>query len=585
MWRATAKCFRGYGDVMNQQRASILTLLAVTALTLASLLVADGTHSTSIVHAGGTIPWEYKGATMPSWSENELYNSGPALQQLAKAGANSVTFVAVWYAPNSASADMYRTGNTASDASLISAIQQAQSLGLKVILKPHLDSQDGAWRAYINPSNPDLWFTNYAAMINHYADLGQQQGAVALCVGTELVSMSTNPAYESRWRSLVAGVRARFGGKLTYSANWGSEGFAEEFSRIPFWDALDYLGLSAYFPVASTNTPTVDQMRASWANWQTTKINPFQQRWGKPVLFTEGGYRSADGTATTPYDWSSTQTLDTQEQVDSYEALYQSWAGVSWFAGQMFWDWSTSANVSPTDTGYEVQNKPAYNTVSAWFGGPPSAPTITIAPTSAVSSSTATVSWTTNQTASTHVDYGFTTTYSLAADGPGGVTAHAVTLNNLTSGKTYYFKVTSTNANGTATATGQFTTASANCPVGQYRAEYFSNTTLSGPATTTQCETAINYDWGTGGPTTGVGVDNFSARWTGQFSFSAGSYTFTARADDGVRVYLDGTLIIDSWSDHGPTTYTANRMLTASTHEVKVEYYEHTGGAVAQVSW
>jgi hypothetical protein len=128
------------------------------------------------------------------------------------------------------------------------------------------------------------------------------------------------------------------------------------------------------------------------------------------------------------------------------------------------------------------------------------------------------------------------------------------------------------------------TPASVTCLTGQYRAEYFANTTLTGPAARTACEAAVSYDWGTGGPV-GVPVDAFSARWTGRFSFAAGSYTFTARADDGVRVFVDGVQIINAWIVQAPTTYTATRTLTAGEHEVKVEYFEGGGGAVAQVSW
>src|SRR5205823_14856144 len=94
----------------------------------------------------------------------------------------------------------------------------------------------------------------------------------------------------------------------------------------------------------------------------------------------------------------------------------------------------------------------------------------------------------------------------------------------------------------------------------------------------------LNYDWGIGGPA-GVPPDNFSARWTGRFNFAGGSVTFTARADDGVRVYLDGTLIIDGWKDQSATTYTATRTVTAGEHEVKVEYYERLEAAVIQVGW
>jgi hypothetical protein len=123
------------------------------------------------------------------------------------------------------------------------------------------------------------------------------------------------------------------------------------------------------------------------------------------------------------------------------------------------------------------------------------------------------------------------------------------------------------------------------CPTGQYFAEYFSNISLTGSPTFTTCETGINYNWGSGGPGNGVPNDNFSVRWTGNFSFNAAAYTFTARADDGIRVWVDGSVIIDAWRDQAPTTYQTIRTLTAGDHLIKVEYYEKGGGAVAQVGW
>ena len=119
----------------------------------------------------------------------------------------------------------------------------------------------------------------------------------------------------------------------------------------------------------------------------------------------------------------------------------------------------------------------------------------------------------------------------------------------------------------------------------QYRAEYFANRTLTGTPLFTRCETAINNNWGNGGPGNGIPNDNFSVRWTGRFNFTAGSRTFTTVSDDGVRLWVDNVLVINRWTDHGPTTDRATRTMTAGTHDIKVEYYERTGGAVMQVSW
>ena len=138
---------------------------------------------------------------------------------------------------------------------------------------------------------------------------------------------------------------------------------------------------------------------------------------------------------------------------------------------------------------------------------------------------------------------------------------------------------------GTANVTYTANFSSSQCPVGQYRAEYFNNRTLTGTPLFTRCEGVINYNWGTGGPGNGIPNDNFSVRWTGRFTFLAGSQTFTTRSDDGVRLWVDSVLVVDFWTDHGPTTRTGTRTMTAGDHDVRVEYYEKTVGALIEVSW
>ena len=143
----------------------------------------------------------------------------------------------------------------------------------------------------------------------------------------------------------------------------------------------------------------------------------------------------------------------------------------------------------------------------------------------------------------------------------------------------------------TATPTTYTATFTANSSSG-YLGQYW-NTPNAGTAPTipttaptlTRNDAAINFDWGTGSPDPSITIEHFVARWTKTTSFTAGTYTFTATADDGIRVYIDGALLIDKWIDQGPTTYTATKTLTAGNHDIKVEYYENTGGAVAKVSY
>jgi PA14 domain/Fibronectin type III domain len=120
--------------------------------------------------------------------------------------------------------------------------------------------------------------------------------------------------------------------------------------------------------------------------------------------------------------------------------------------------------------------------------------------------------------------------------------------------------------------------APVNCPRGQYRVEYFANMTLSGSPTVVECDPVIDEAWNQAGPP-GLPADQFSARYQGRISLDAAEYEFAATADDGVRVWVDGALLIDEWRDQATTTFTKTRAMTAGLHDVRVEYYENRRGA------
>jgi len=119
-----------------------------------------------------------------------------------------------------------------------------------------------------------------------------------------------------------------------------------------------------------------------------------------------------------------------------------------------------------------------------------------------------------------------------------------------------------------------------------WRAEYFNNPWLIGQPELIRDETQINYDWGSGAPAPNISANNFSVRWTANVLFdTAGTYNFSVTVKDGVRVWVDGGLLIDQWRDQSATTFTASRYVTQDIHPVIVEYYKHEGSGTIRFSW
>lgn len=108
---------------------------------------------------------------------------------------------------------------------------------------------------------------------------------------------------------------------------------------------------------------------------------------------------------------------------------------------------------------------------------------------------------------------------------------------------------------------------------GPWIAQYYSNPTLSGAPTVIQSESSPTHFWGTGAPAVNMPVDNWSARWTATLYFT-GNYQLSVRADDGVRVTVDGVTYINEFHSATGQTYTANLSLGNGPHTFVVEYLE-----------
>lgn len=354
-----------------KQKYFFTTLVILLVFLFSGLYNAGTTQDTA---SAAVSSWQKSASIVPtSQSEYSSQNFRDSLNQLKNTNANYVTLIIPYYQSNPWSTDIQRGWNTPTDESLISGINYAHSIGLNVALKPHMETFDKQWRAYINPSNRNAWFSAYGNMLNHYAGIAQSQNVELYIIGSELISMAAdnqNPTNTQNWRNMISAVRGIYSGPVTYSANWGPSGFVDEKNHILFWPQLDYIGIAAYFSLGwDWNNYDVEVLKAEWNNWNQSHITPLQQRWNKPVLFTEIGYRSVDGAHTDPFDSGRGGAPNQQVQANAYEALFSYWDSQPFMQGVHLWDWQpfTSAGGAGTTT-YTPQNKLAQGVMQDWFG-------------------------------------------------------------------------------------------------------------------------------------------------------------------------------------------------------------------------
>jgi hypothetical protein len=348
------------------------------SMSLAGVLVAA--IFLSPLTAGAAISnWQKGASIVPAWDRDfESSSFQQSVRDLKNAGANEVTLIIPYYQSNLWSTDIHRGWNTPPDDSLVNAINFIHGQGMAVTLKPHIETYNGEWRANINPGDRDGWFRAYSDMLKHYASIAKDNNVEMLCIGAELISMSTytsNPDNSTRWRAMIAEVRAIYSGKLTYSANWGGYWFGDEKNHIDWWDAVDYIGISAYFNLSGWS---VEDFKNSWDSWNANEIRPLHLRYGKPILFTEIGYKSTPDAHSRPWDYGHDWGPDEGEQARLYQALFSYWNGQSYMMGVHLWQWRSDPNAGGSwDTSYTPQNKAAESIMREWWTGGGNDPTPT----------------------------------------------------------------------------------------------------------------------------------------------------------------------------------------------------------------
>jgi hypothetical protein len=304
--------------------------------------------------------------------------SDDALRVAKADGMTSVEIVATWYMQTATSSSIAADPTrTPTDAAVTHAVATAQSLGLKVLLKPQVDVLDGTYRGLIAPLDRPAWFASYRTMLLHYATLASQLHVAGLVVGVELGSMVSGPRDTALWTGMIRSVR-RLGnrGSLTYAANW------DQLDLVRFWRALDYIGIDAYFPLiprAREYAPTIAELVSAWhtsyvtpgpLDW-VTEVAKLEHTEHRPVVFTELGYVPTACTAAAPYELVPTcasgdaSTAASQvAQRDAYVAALRVWSRVPFVRGIYWWDWPTDQN--ETTDSYSPRGKLAEQTLEEW---------------------------------------------------------------------------------------------------------------------------------------------------------------------------------------------------------------------------
>lgn len=218
-------------------------------------------------------------------------------------------------------------------------IEEAHRRGMCILIKPHLAYWGSSfrWRGDVDfeqPEELDRFFASYREWICKVAEA--TRGADAFCVMTELDRLTE---HEDRWREVIAAVRGATDAHLTLASNWS------DYSRIAFWDALDVIGVQAYFPLSGSRDPDEAALKAGWKK-ALVDLQDLVQRTGKPAVFTELGYDCSLDAAARPWESARHRSGEGDPQMAAAVqrrclkvALEVLEAEKSWLRGAFLWKW------------------------------------------------------------------------------------------------------------------------------------------------------------------------------------------------------------------------------------------------------
>jgi len=309
-------------------------LLWPSAFALSGLLLISAAIPS---RAGQSAPLPlFKGVTVScqTWGiEWQMPEMETALDELKSLGVNSIAIHPYAQIREDGHVISGRRSG-ASTTHITTPLRWAHERGMSTMLIPHIAywGTKFLWRGEINFATPEEWntfFDEYETWIVQMAALAEAEHAEVFCVGLEY---SYAQKYDEHWRKIIAAVRAVYHGKVTYGANWN------EYAEVKFWDALDYIGVLAYFPLTKTADPSAAEIAAAWEK-RCAELERFSKQNGKQFLFTEIGYNESSRAATEPWAFKTGGEHATEIQARCIDIALGLPAKHPFLAGMYWWKW------------------------------------------------------------------------------------------------------------------------------------------------------------------------------------------------------------------------------------------------------
>lgn len=297
------------------------------------------------------------------------HNGEQSMERLASNGLDWICITVNGWQETFASTVIFSLyGRTQTDEEIAFAVRKAHSLGLKVCLKPMVNCLDNSWRARIDfPTEEGVnywekWFASYNRFMLYYADMAEKLGCEMLCTGCEMAGMDKQA---ERCVDMISKVRKVYHGIVMHNINHGDE------LRFPWLEAVDIIGISAYYPVTDGVHRDADTMRANWAK-VVERLRACHDKYRKPIMFAEIGVRNEQGCTAYPWDFHDRLELplDEKEQSDFYETAMEATWDIDWFAGYFWWDWKAympSLEEAKDDRDFTIYGKLAESTLKKWY--------------------------------------------------------------------------------------------------------------------------------------------------------------------------------------------------------------------------